>query len=406
MAACGPGRPDRSPGANFEPLLPVQAGLNVIVVSFDALRVDALGVYGNSREPTPNMDRFAESSFVFTEAYSAAPTTPTSFAAAWSGFLPSRVFRGWRLLAPSTLASRFAQAGYRTQAFINNVQLTPERGFDIGFDGYDWRRNDPDEEVLEAAGAWLEEDRVGPFFLWVHFLAPLAPYRHRPEAAHLYREASTGRFSATTGHEFDASGPEEVARIWELYLGEVWYADRLFGELIGRLRELGLLDSSIVILTSDHGEEFAEHGGFQHGRLYEEHLRIPLIIRHPQRSGGTIEERVRNVDLMPTVLHAVDEPVREALDGHVIRPPSSRPPRPVVGIAMTGDRQWVSLLVGSRKVIVPCGAPERAEMYDLSSDPGERRDLARERPADVRELARTLQVLMGGDPCTVAARAA
>lgn len=405
----GGGATDDAAGRVVDPLLPVQRDLNVVVVSFDALRPDFLGAYGNTRGATPHMDRFADDAFVFMNAYSVAPVTPTSFAAAWSGFLPTRVFHGWRFRAPDTLASRLAGAGYRTQAFINNVQLAPERGFDRGFDGYDWRRNDPDREVLEAAATWLGENRERPFFLWVHFLAPHAPYRERPEAAHLYREPAAGPFTRTSGHEFEAESPAELARLRDLYLGEVWRADRTFGGLVERLRELDLLDSSIVVLTSDHGEEFAEHGGFQHGRLYEEHLRIPLILRHPGTGGGEVEERVRNVDLLPTLLHTVGRSVAEPLDGMVVRAPSPdrpRPPRPVVGIAMTGGtNQGASLLVDSRKLIMACGAESGAELYDLASDAAEREDLAPSDPRGVRALVRDLAALLGGAPCTAITRA-
>ncbi len=408
--ACGSGEQSvASPRASgvAEDLLPVQRGLNVIVISFDALRQDALGVYGNRRGATPAMDEFAKDSVVFTNAYSVAPVTPTSFAAAWSGLLPSRVFHGWKLRATSTLASRMRDAGYRTQAIVNNVQLAPERGFDLGFDGYDWRRTDPEEKLLQAAKIWVENRGEGPFFLWVHFLRPHAPYKARPEAAHLYRESEVGQFSETTGEMFETSDPAGIARIRDLYFGEVWTADRLFGELVDTLRDQGLLESSVVVLTADHGEELADHGGFQHGRLYEEHLRIPLIIRHPLAKGRLVESRVRNVDLMPTLLHTVGVPMTEVLDGRIVEGPSSGGPPPLVAIAMTGaQEQWVSFTSASRKVILTCMPKRGGELYDLASDPGEQRDLATESPREVRELIGTLRTLLGGDPCTVIQQAA
>lgn len=387
-------------------LLPVQANLNVIVISFDALRADALGIYGNPRGATPNIDAFARDSLVFENAYSVAPVTPTSFAAAWSGFLPSRVFHGWRLRAPATLATQFAEAGYRTQAFVNNVQLAPERGFDLGFQGYDWHRSDPDRRLLEAAKAWLKAPEGQPMFVWIHFLTPHAPYREHRGASHLYREYRGGRFSKTSGIEFETSDPEEISRLRDLYLGEVWNADRMFGELVRHLMELDLLESSIVVVTSDHGEEFSDHGGFQHGRLYEEHLRIPLIVHHPGVTGRVVEERVPNVDLMPTLLNAVGHPVGVTLDGRVIPEAPAEDPVPVVALAMTGDAErWASLLAGSQKLIVSCGQESGLELYDLASDPGEQRDLAQTNPRRTRKLMDTLRAFLGGDPCPVMARA-
>lgn len=389
-------------------LLPVQENLNILVVSFDALRPDVLGAYGGARNATPNMDEFAEESLVFTNAYSVAPVTPTSFAAAFTGFLPTRVFHAWKLRGPGTLAGRLSDAGYHTAAFVNNVQLAPERGFDRGFDHYVWSRNDADEKVLAKAKEWLEDTSQFPVFLWLHFLTPHAPYQARPEASHLYRTEPSGRFSKSTGHKFEATGSEELSRIEDLYLGEVWRADRLFGDFVSHLRRIGLWDTSIVVLTSDHGEELGEHGGFQHGRLYEEHLRIPFIVHHPVMDRPRrLEGRVRNVDFLPTFLHAAGHPVRDVLDGRVLTESSSPTAPPLVAISMTGaEKRWVSITEGSRKLIVACGPERRAELYDLQVDPAEQADLAREQPTVVRELLTTLRTILGGAPCDVLREAA
>lgn len=406
--ACRPSELPEARPSGVPPLLPEEPDLNIIVVSFDALRQDVLGAYGNTRGATPHMDRFAERSFVFREAYSVAPVTPTSFAAAFTGFVPTRVFHAWKLRAPATLASRLSRAGYHTTAFMNNVQLTPQRGFDLGFDEYRWSRNDPDEQVLQRVETWLGEAPRQPFFLWIHFLVPHAPYRAHPGAAHLYRQEASGRFAVTSGHTFETSDPEELARLQDLYLGEVWRADRLFGRLIARLEEVGLWDSSIVALTSDHGEEFAEHGGFQHGRLYEEHLRVPLVLHHPRvPERRAVEARVRNVDLLPTLLESIGHPVRQALDGRVIPEPAPAPPPPVIAISMTGDEtRWASLTHGPRKLIVTCAQKPSLELYDLETDPGERQDLAESDPETVRRLLRSLRALLGSSPCEAMQQAA
>lgn len=420
---CGPSKPDSSrvsgepdPSATAgpppsPPLLPAEPGLNLLVISFDALRPDVLGAYGGTRGASPHIDRFAERSLVFEHAYSVAPVTPTSFAAVFSGFLPTRVFHAWRFRAPETLADRLSHSGYHTAAFLNNVQLTPKRGFDVGFDEFFWSRNDPDEEVLQRVEDWLTAAPPKPLFLWVHFLAPHAPYRARPEAAHLYRDIEPGRFVKSTGGLFEAKDAGEQGRIYDLYLGEVWRADRNFGRLIDHLRKLDLWGSSIVVLTSDHGEEFGEHGGFQHGRVYEEHLRVPLILHHPRLTAGErITTRVRNVDLLPTLLQAVGHPVHEPLDGRVIPQASassstlsSATAPPLVALSMTGeDERWVSITEETMKLIVTCRDRRRSyELYDLGTDPGERLDLAREHPPTVRRLLRALQTLLGGPPCKV-----
>lgn len=388
---------------NLVSSLPIRDDLNVVVVSFDALRPDVLGVYGSDRGASPHIDEFANEAVVFENAYTVAPVTPTSFAAVFSGFLPTRVFHAWKFKPEVTLASRFSDAGFTTAAFVNNVQLAPERGFDHGFDAYNFRRNDPDPEQLEAVQAWLAQNSDRQFFLWVHFLNPHAPYDVNPNAGHLYREPYVGRFAETSGNTFETTDEREIARLKDLYYGEVFGADQIFGELVDSLRDLGLLRSSIVVLTSDHGEEFAEHGGFQHGRVYEEHLRIPFILRHPDSKGGRATDlRVRNVDLLPTLLHLVGHPVEDALDGtDLVSPPTARQP-PVIAISMTGAHErWISVLEGHHKLILDC-MPERAlHYYDFRRDPGETHDVYPDHRKVATGLFRDLGAALGGPPCQV-----
>ncbi len=409
VAACGPAPREVAQEAPVavHPLLPDQAGLNVIVVSFDALRADALGAYGNRRDVTPHIDRFARRNLLFQNAYTVAPVTPTSFSAAWSGFLPHRVFQGWKFQAPETLASLLSEAGYRTQAFVSNVNLTPERSFDRGFQGYDWRPHAPDDQLLDAAVQWIGNHPDPPFFLWVHLLAPHAPYRVHPEVEGLYETEATGRFAKTSGPRFETTDPAEIARLRDLYHGEVWRADRLFASLMESVRSAGLLESSIVVLTSDHGEEFGEHGAFQHGQLYEDNLRIPLIIHHPALEGRVVEQRVRNIDLLPTILRAVGSPVAGERDGRVIPESGTGEPPPVVAIAMTGqEKASVSLLQGSKKLILWCHKKPGVEEFDLATDPEELRGPAVESRAESRKLLKRVATLVGGRPCRVILRAA
>ena len=404
------------PAADLDPIespklkkiLPITENLNIIVVSFDAMRPDVLAPYGGSRAATPNFSNFAERSIVFENAYSVAPVTPTSFAAFFSGMLPTRVFHAWRFEADLTLAGELSRAGYVTAAFVNNVQLTPERGFGKGFDLYEWRRNDPDEDFIQEVSAWIENSRDRKFFVWVHFLHPHAPYSVEPGAQPLYTEEDFGRFAKTTGASFEATDDNEIARIRDLYLGEVWTADRLFGQLIDRIQQIGLLQSSVVVLTSDHGEEFSEHGEFQHGRLYEEHLRIPLILYHPQGTPGRIEDvRFQSIDLFPTLLHLAGQPIERALDGEdLLLHSNSLSPPPVVGIAMSRAKgRLVSILDGSRKLIVTCNPERHVELFDIEIDPLEKSNIANMNEDIVAKLFQMLRARLGGAPCKMMERA-
>lgn len=385
---------------------------NVLVISFDAMRADALGVYGSPYQATPNIDEFARRSSVFSSAYSAAPVTPTSFASLFSGQYPTRVFRGWQFEPTTSLAQYFSEAGYQTAAFVNNVQLAPERGFDVGFEIYDWRRNDPDAQVLDEALRWLENrDRRRPLFFWLHLLRPHAPYTAREEAAHLYRESDHGRFATSSGASFEPTDPHEVRRIEDLYHGEVWEADRLFGRFRRAIQRLGLAADSIVVLTADHGEEFREHGGFQHGRLYEEHLRVPLILFDPAAEPRVIDQdvRARAVDLLPTLLDFAGIEPEEGIDGVSLRSATEdeQEPAPVIAVSMTGypDETALSLLEGDDKLILNCRPTRNVELYDLRRDPAERRDVHADQPSVTRRLLGTLREVIGERPCRVAEEA-
>jgi choline-sulfatase len=389
--------------ANAVAELPRLHAADVIVISFDALRADALGTYGGSRGATPQMDAFAAESVVFENAYTASPITPTSFAAFFSGMQPMKVFQAWHFDPPVSLAERFGAAGYRTAAFLNNVQLTGERGFDRGFDEYEWRMNVPDDQVLAEAVAWLERHAPSeqPVFLWIHLLRPHAPYRAHPEASHLYRDVGyDGEFTRTSGIKFHSKDPQDLARLQDLYAGEVWMADRLFGDFVAFARRTGLLDSAIVVLTADHGEEFLEHQAYQHSRLYEEHLRIPLILRHPGTTGRRVAARARSVDLMPTLLGLVEHPVTDAIDGIDLASnrfdPAAPPP---VFAAITTAQVLVSVRDGDEKLIVTCHPTVGIELYDLAEDPAERVDLAAQRESSVRRLVGELHAELDGSPC-------
>ncbi len=401
LAGCQEGGHQLSELEELQANLPAQAGVNVIVISFDALRADVLGVYGYPRVTSPEIDAFAGEGVVFDNAYTVAPVTPTSFAAAFTGLLPHRVFHDWDLIYTDTLAQRFSASGYRTAAFLNNVQLTAERHFDTGFESYNYG-NDPEEAVVENALEWLGENRREKLFAWIHFISPHSPYDYRELAAHLYDDSYEGDFLRTTGGKFDAEKPQDVERIRTLYDGEVFYADSLFGRLVAGLRERGLLDSSVLVVTSDHGEEFKEHGGFQHDRLTEEHVRVPLIIRHPAfRSPLRSAVLTSNVDLFPTLLSMAGIDFDGSIDGRDLTRIKEEPEW-IAGVSMLGaHKRWLSMRRGRHKLIRMCTPEESQQLFDLVADPLETRDLHQEMPQVTRALHRDLGLALGGEPCSV-----
>ncbi len=379
--------------------LPTQEGINVIVISFDALRTDVLGVHGYPLETSPNIDAFAAESIVFDNAYTVAPVTPTSFASAFTGLLPHRIFHDWDLVYTDTLARRFSEAGYSTAAFLNNVQLTAKRHFDTGFDVYEAETR-REEAIVENSLKWLQANREKKIFAWIHFISPHSPYDYREMAAHLYDQSYEGEFMKTTGGRFDTDKPEEIARIKSLYDGEVFYADDLFDQVIDGLRAADLLDNSLIVVTSDHGEEFKEHGGFQHDRLTEEHVRIPLIVRHPRlKSGLRSEMLVSNLDFFPTLLSVAGIDYDVDLDGRDLTRITEEP-KWVAGVSMLGaKKRWVSMRRDRYKLIQMCIPDDTQQLFDLVADPGEQQNLRQEMPRVAKNLYRELGVVLGGEPC-------
>jgi arylsulfatase A-like enzyme len=211
--------------------------------------------------------------------------------------------------------------------------------------------------------------------------------------------------------KFEIQDPREIDRLHDLYLGEVWTADHLFAQLLSTLRETGLAQTTVVALTADHGEAFHEHGRFQHSLLYEEQLRIPLILHHPDAESGVVTDvRARSIDLMPTLLAAVGHPVNDMpLDGvNLLDLSPEDPPNPTVAVITTGKRM-MSLLDGDEKLIIDCRSddedePVRVELFDLATDPYEQNDLATTRSNRLRPLLNELRLRVGGSPCRLAER--
>ncbi|MEM1089093.1 MAG: sulfatase [Pseudomonadota bacterium] len=385
--------------------LPDSKGMNVLIISFDALRVDALGVYGGSRGLSPNIDRFSEQSIVFENAYTAAPVTPTSFAAAFTGQWPFQVFHGWKLVVQKTLAEILQENGYHTWGIFNNPQLATERFFNRGFDNYQVVYEE-DKQVLEDAVAILNGDLPEPFFGWVHFISPHSPYDYRELATHLYDPDYEGPYERTSGQPVTADNPQDLKRLRDLYDGEVLFLDALFAELMETLRSRGLVENTVIIVTSDHGEEFMEHGQLEHNAVFEELIHIPMMIRHPKGSGWRNPTYYSNVDLLPTLTSALGiKPGEIRLDGVDLMLAASEQ-RTLLSTGMTHkfDRHF-SAATGPEKLIVDC-KPEYAEaLYDLGADPAEQANRIKDDPNRATALLDLAKLLATDEPCTMIARA-
>lgn len=415
--------------------LPKQADLNVVVISFDALRADVLGAYGSKLGATPHMDAFAARSTVFEQARSAAQATPTSFASVFTGELPHQVFLGWELSDTQTLAEVFQKNGYRTVGYLNNFQLPAERGFDRGFDEYsdaatDLQGGKPpkgnDDKNLQKALSWLKANGDTRFFSWFHFISPHQPYTQRDLAKKFYDPAYNGVFPEHTGKgndwmEADAS---EYPRIRSLYDGEVFYADSIFGAIIDQLEAQGLLENTIVVLTSDHGEEFKDHGEFAHKRVYEEVIALPFILYHPDATPGVrTAVNYSNVDLLPTLSGMLGLEYERPAAGRDLSQ-EGFPNTPQISLGMTNRKYRAASIVNGRyKLITFCkpfvgegevfsdprfdrpfihpleGDEMRFELYDLVEDPHEKNNLCGTHADEISNLFMRLTAQLGKPPC-------
>ncbi len=287
---------------------------NIFIILVDTLRPDHLGCYGYERPTSPNIDRLALEGVRFEKAFSQAPWTDPSILSLFTGLYPSDVWEpnrhkvAIRQALPSgvdTLAEILSVNGYFTVAASDHPGVTYRRfgqGFDIfsalyHVDGpwVGWRETDA-EKILEQLNTLLEGRRGNPLLTYVHLIFPHQPYEP-PSPYDNYFGRGTYKVS-----------PENRQYVINMYDGEVKLADDVVGLILKDIRRLNLDNDSIVILLSDHGEGFWEHGLWEHGNsLYNELLHVPLIIHAPNRlpKGKTIKELVRTVDLLPTILDLV-----------------------------------------------------------------------------------------------------
>ena len=380
-------------------------GANVVVVGIDTLRADHVGAYGYPRPTTPRIDAFAQEAVRFQTAVSASSWTTPSFASMFTGLVPSAHGGGdgkcpdvtVLSAAHPTLATQLRAAGYRTASFVSNVWVGAEIGLARGF--ADHERLMFSEQAVDGAIAWLRKKPEGPFFLFVHIMDPHQPWIPLPEDAALfldpaYRGTIGTGFAGEPKPDWDAA---DRRRAVDLYDGEIRFADRLTGRILDVLDELGLDDRTIVVVTSDHGEEFFEHGKMGHGyTLYDEVLLVPFLVRFPNgRRPGVVTQPVRTMDLFPTLLDAVGHPIPGGLDGVSLMPLVRGEPAPKTDVALSEypcfatDTRLQSLRTAQEKLLFS-PATKRETLYDLAADPREQTDVAAAHPERVALLRQVL----------------
>ncbi|MDP8235256.1 MAG: sulfatase, partial [Candidatus Erginobacter occultus] len=309
--------------------------VNVLLISIDSLRADHVGAYGYGRETTPEIDRLAQNAAIFENHVSTTSWTLPAHISLFTGQEISAhgvATDGFSLHpAVPTLAESLLAAGYRTAAFCSSPYMNPAFGFARGFDLYhniDTEKEDfvdtvlPSEterdrvhrettspRIAELAENWLEENSSEPFFLFLHFWDPHYDYDPPPPHDRIFNPGYGGDIDGRDYIHNDrvhpGMDPEDLERIIALYDGEIAFTDKHIGMVIEKLKELDLFDRTLIVITGDHGDEFFEHGNKGHRlTLYEEVIRVPLIIRIPEKvnRSGRVETTVGIIDIAPTIL--------------------------------------------------------------------------------------------------------
>ncbi len=405
---------------------------SVVLVSVDTLRADALGAYGGA-VATPTFDRFASEGTLFEEAFAPAPATAPSHATLLTGQAPQRhgVLRNGDVLpAGATLAEAFRARGYATAGFVSSFVLDPRFGWDHGFEHFDavlpaagatmgkgrpypgafWSAQRFDgfdrraTATTEAAMRWVET-APQPFFLFVHYFDPHAPYV--PPKIFADRTASV-RFPLD-GRDLPGVAPAQLERLVQQYHGEALYVDDALAALLDAVaRRTG--DKALVVLTADHGEGLGQHAWLEHAvYLYDEQIHVPLLVRWPGRvpAGRRVATPVELADVAPTVLELAGVASSATRDGRSLAAPirdgSEPPAHPVFGIRRLVDEktnwdQGVKLSVRTRdwKYIFASESPD--ELYDLTRDPMERHNVLEERSERAKEMRGQLEAHVASLP--------
>jgi arylsulfatase A-like enzyme len=412
LAACGAEVPQLRPDTPH----------NVLLISIDTLRADHLGCYGYNRPTSPNLDALAAEGAVFEDASATSPWTVSSHFSILTGLFPrSHGVNGWAKPMPTdirTLAGHLQELGFATGAFVNHLILNAERGFGTGFETFlveDEKLNPrgKSQTILDNAGRWLEQQGQARFFLFVHLYDVHSSYISMPRFKRRFIGEYEGDVNGYAQQLKDFRlgtldwSDDDVGHLVDLYDAGIAQLDDTLGGFFDGLKARGQWDNTLIIVTSDHGEEFLEHGDVLHGgTLYQELLHVPLILRGPGiPTGRRLGHEVTLVDLLPTVLSFVGLPPPGDVEGVDLRPtlldPALQPPER--WIFAEADK-WFNKERGNYRRSIRRGRyklhydhlSDGRTLFDLEADPGEEHDISAEHPELTETLWAKLQEYMAG----------
>jgi len=291
------------------------SGPNVILIVPDALRADHLGCYGYSRPTSPQIDKFAADSLFFEKAISNSPWTKPSMGSVFTSMYPyeHKAF-SWMDNLPDerlTLAEVFRNRNYATFAIQTNPSITEKHNFRQGFQYYQEMVLEKGEIVTSNFNTWVKKHKKKPFFAYLHYMDTHVPYNAPQEFSKIFGLKDDSMFTPGEFKTMDVRllgemglSKHDKQSLVDLYDAAIKYFDSNFAKIVDNLKKLGILNKTIIILTSDHGEEFWEHDGFAHGHtVYNELLHVPLIIGYsPHLPKRHIKPYVQLLDFFPTTL--------------------------------------------------------------------------------------------------------
>ena len=396
---------------------------NVVVVLVDTLRADSVGLYAGGKSITPRLDALGDEGLVFTQAVSQSSWTLESVASLMTGLHPrahgargrearSQSLAEWGVLGDDavTWAEAAARAGITPFGVSANPLVSRGTNLAQGFETFvelPWSpegRNWPDASAVNAAFlAWLRTHGGYRFVAYLHFMEPHDPYTPpdppaapagvRPAIARGWVRDAANRINWSHARPLS---DDEIAHLRERYRSEVSAWDASLETLLDGLRSAGVRERTILVVTSDHGEEFQEHGRLTHGsHLYEETVRVPLLLRGPGIPPGRRDDAVQGIDVFPTLARLLGVAPPPGLPGHDLLGAGTPPPSAVLetsrGILPDGARADLVAMRTARWKLIETPRLARRELYDLANDPAERADRAASSAAELAELGAALE---------------
>lgn len=386
---------------------------NILLVVLDAANPSRMSCYGNGRETTPHIDRLADEGVLFTRAYAQASWTVPSVASLFTSTLPitHKVWSRDRMLADKafTLAEALKKKGFATCAITATSSASSLhnllQGFDRQIELYKWAPKDLQsgkrlgvvwaEDFIAPVKDWIQQNKNDKFFLYLHYIQPHTPYNPPPPFADEIMQGYTGsvkrrRPIAPHFMDRDTMDHDDIGFVQAMYDANLEYVDFQLGEILEYFKESNLYENTVIVITSDHGEAFLEHGDFGHSSsLYEEEVRIPLVIKFPGNcdvKGKRMGSLVQSIDIMPTLLdiHGLTG-MTGGLQGKSLIPlisggeiPANRFVFASLSKAMAESVTKADALSDGRYKLI--STAEERMLFDLDNDPGEKENIFFDRP--------------------------